>query len=99
MPTETQIREALRAVIDPELGIDIITLGLIYNIGVNEAGQVNVRMTMTSRGCPLSAIITACVRSEIKSMPGVTDVTIDVVWEPAWTPDRIEPAGREALRL
>lgn len=93
------LREALREVIDPELGLDIITLGLVYAITPAEDGSVAVQMTMTSRGCPMQGIIKASTQSALDALPEVGEVTIDVVWEPAWTPDRIEPKGREELGL
>lgn len=93
------LREALRAVIDPELGLDIITLGLVYDIRPEEDGSVAVQMTMTSRGCPMQGIITGSTRSVLEALPEVGAVAIDVVWDPAWTPDRIEPEGRQSLGL
>lgn len=99
MPSAEALREALRAVIDPELGLDIITLGLVYDLTAAEDGSVDVRMTMTSRGCPMQGIIAASTRSVLASQPDVAGVTVDVVWEPAWTPERIEPEGRERLGL
>jgi metal-sulfur cluster biosynthetic enzyme len=98
-PTVERLREALREVIDPELGLDIITLGLVYDIVQAEDGSVDVRMTMTSRGCPMQGIIALSTEQVLRAQPGVEAVTIDVVWQPAWTPERIEPKGRAFLGM
>lgn len=93
------LNDALRTVIDPELGLDIVSLGLIYELSAGEDGAVMVRMTMTSRGCPMQGLITACARSALEALPDVGPVTIEVVWEPAWTPERISPEGQRQLAL
>lgn len=93
------LREALREVIDPELGLDIVTLGLVYEIAPADDGSVGVRMTMTSRGCPMQGVIAASTKGVLAALPEVGEVTVDVVWEPAWTPDRIEPQGRAQLGI
>lgn len=97
--TVETLRDALREVIDPELGLDIITLGLVYDIVPAEDGSVDVRMTMTSRGCPMQGIISLSTEQVLKAQPGVQAVTVNVVWEPAWTPERIEPQGRAFLGM
>lgn len=93
------LREALRKVIDPELGLDIISLGLVYDILPSEEGDVTVRMTMTSRGCPMQGIIAASTKSVLQAQPDVRHAEVDVVWEPQWTPERIDPKGREQLGI
>ena len=98
-PTESQVLDALRAVIDPELGLDVVTLGMVYGVDATDPAEVVVRMTLTTRGCPLAGLLTASARVAVKAVPGVADARVDLVWEPAWTPDRITPAGRERLRL
>jgi len=97
MPTEEQVRDALRAVIDPEIGLDIVTLGMVYEITLLPEGRVEVEMTLTSRGCPLGPVITQGVVSAVSALEGVTAVDPQVVWEPAWSPECIEPAARKAL--
>lgn len=97
MPTEEEVREALRNVIDPEIGLDIVTLGMVYDIVISPDGHVEVEMTLTSRGCPLGPVITGGVQSAVGALPGVTGVDPQVVWEPAWSPDLIEPEARKAL--
>lgn len=97
MPTEEQVRDALRTVIDPEIGLDIVTLGLVYEITISPEGRVEVEMTLTSRGCPLGPVITGGVQSAVGALEGVTEVDPQVVWEPAWSPDFIEPEARRAM--
>lgn len=97
MPTEEQVRDALRQVIDPEIGLDIVTLGLVYEIAILPEGRVEIEMTLTSPGCPLGPVITGGVRAAVGALEGVTEVDPQVVWDPAWTPDCIDPAARRAL--
>lgn len=99
MPTVESMQDALRQVIDPELGLDIVTLGLVYDLTRSEDGAVDVQMTMTSRGCPMQGIIAASAKGALQALPEVSHVTVDVVWEPAWTPDRIAPEGRAFLGM
>ncbi len=93
---EERIQLALRYIVDPELGINIVDLGLIYDIHIQE-GDVSVQMTLTTRGCPLHDGLVHAVERVIQSLPGVTAAHVEVVWEPPWTPDRISPQGRQIL--
>ncbi|MGH7518368.1 MAG: metal-sulfur cluster assembly factor [Gemmatimonadales bacterium] len=97
MQTPETIRKALRAVKDPELGLNIIDLGLVYDVEVNEAGQVHVRMTLTSPGCPAGGEIIQGVRDVAGEVEGVTDVEVELVWEPYWTPEKMDPRVRAFL--
>jgi metal-sulfur cluster biosynthetic enzyme len=97
MQTRETIRKALRAVKDPELGLNIIDLGLVYDVEVNEAGQVHVRMTLTSPGCPAGGEILQGVRDVAGEVEGVTDVEVELVWEPYWTPEKMDPRVRAFL--
>jgi len=89
------IRKALRGVIDPELGLNIIDIGLVYDVIVNETADVDadviVKMTLTSPGCPAGAQITEDVRSVVSDLEGVDRVEVELVWEPYWTPERMDP--------
>ena len=91
-----QVREQLKNVIDPELGLNIVDLGLIYDVEV-EDGQATVTMTLTSPGCPAGGTIMAGAQEAARSTEGVDDAEVKLVWKPFWTPDRIDPEVRAAL--
>jgi metal-sulfur cluster biosynthetic enzyme len=97
MVTPEVVRKALRAVKDPELGINIIDLGLVYDVTVVEPGDVHVRMTLTSPGCPAGPEILEDARLVVQQIEGVNSATIELVWEPYWTPDRMDPRVRAFL--
>lgn len=94
--TEEQIYSTLRKLLDPELGVNIVDLGLIYDVQI-QGGNVAIRMTLTTRGCPMHASFVQAVERAVRGLDGVTGVTAEVVWEPAWNPDMISPEGRRAL--
>jgi len=95
--TEAAVRQALSEVIDPEIGVNIVDLGLVYGIEVDEA-RVRVAMTMTSPACPLGDYLKDLADGAIRrGVPGVQDVEIVLVWEPAWDPDRMSDAARRQL--
>jgi metal-sulfur cluster biosynthetic enzyme len=83
-----QITEALREVFDPELGMSVVDLGLIYDVAIDE-GRVHITMTLTTQGCPLHDSMTEWVRQAVGRIPGVEDVVVVIVFDPPWTPDRI----------
>jgi metal-sulfur cluster biosynthetic enzyme len=95
---EEVARNALRQVKDPELEMNIIELGLVYDVEI-EDGAVRVRMTLTSPGCPAGPMITNDAYRVLRALDGVKDVNIDSVWEPYWTPERIDPKVRALLGL
>ncbi|MBL8996415.1 MAG: metal-sulfur cluster assembly factor [Gemmatimonadales bacterium] len=94
--TEDQVKLALRKVKDPELNLNILDLGLIYEIRI-EGADVQVDMSLTSPGCPSGPEIMTDAEQKLKEMPGVGTVTMNLVWSPMWTPDRIEPRVRAYL--
>lgn len=91
-----QVREQLRNVIDPELGLNIVDLGLVYDVEVDD-GQATVTMTLTSPGCPAGGMIMAGAQEAARATEGVDDAEVKLVWKPFWTPDRIDPDVRAAL--
>ncbi len=91
-----QVRESLKGVIDPELGLNIVDLGLIYDVEV-EDGQATVTMTLTSPGCPAGGMIMSGAQEAARGTEGVEDADVRLVWKPFWTPDRIDPDVRAAL--
>lgn len=97
--TEEALRKSLRGVKDPELNLSIVDLGLVYDIAVDDAGAVEVKMTLTSPGCPSGPEIMNDAEQAVRAVEGVTDVTIELVWEPYWTPERIDPRVRAFLGL
>lgn len=90
------IRQALRQVKDPELDLNIIDLGLVYDVEVT-GGDVRIDMTLTSPGCPAGPMITNDAYKAVRALEGVKDVNIEIVWEPYWTPDRIDPKIRAMM--
>jgi metal-sulfur cluster biosynthetic enzyme len=96
--TEDQVKAALRKVKDPELNLNILDLGLIYTIAVNDS-VVSIDMSLTSPGCPSGPEIMTNAEQAIRAIPGVSDVTVNLVWTPYWSPERIEPRIRAYLGL
>ena len=96
--TADQVKVALRKVKDPELGLNIIDLGLVYDIAVDE-NNIQVDMTLTSPGCPAGPQIMTDAERVLQALPGVGDIEINLVWSPFWTPERIEPRVRAYMGL
>jgi metal-sulfur cluster biosynthetic enzyme len=95
--TADAVRKALRAVKDPELNLNIIDLGLVYDIEVGEEGEIQVKMTLTSPGCPAGAEILQGVKEVASDLEGARSVDVELVWEPYWTPERMDPRVRAFL--
>jgi len=83
-----QVTEALREVFDPELGMSVVDLGLIYDVRI-DGGRIGVTMTLTAEGCPLHDAMSEWVREVVGKIPGVKEVVVAITFEPPWTPDRI----------
>ncbi|MBL1229565.1 metal-sulfur cluster assembly factor [Enterococcus sp. BWB1-3] len=94
-----EILTALETVIDPELGIDIVNLGLIYEIDFNPEGNTVVKMTLTTMGCPLADILTEQIHQAVADIPEVKNVEVKLVWYPAWTTDKMSRYARIALGI
>jgi metal-sulfur cluster biosynthetic enzyme len=95
-PDVDTVREALRTVVDPELGFNIVDLGLVYTIDVN-GGDVLVEMTLTSPGCPSAGQLVGQADAAIRDLDGVAKVSVELVWEPYWSPERVDPKLRAYL--
>lgn len=97
LPTEEQIRDVLREVDDPEIGINIVDLGLVYDIDVSHSG-VHIKMTMTTPSCPLHSYLREASEKAIRShFPDVGTPTIELVWDPPWDPANMSPAAKRQL--
>ena len=106
--TEEDVFTALRDCYDPELPVNIVDLGLVYRVEVNhdpnskrafQRQRVEVDLTMTSQGCPSHGMIIEQVRNRLAGVPEISQVAVNLVWEPAWTPDRISLKAREQLGI
>jgi metal-sulfur cluster biosynthetic enzyme len=98
-PEELQapIEEALRQVVDPEVGLTIVDVGLVYAVTVSDEA-LHVRMTMTSAACPVTDVIVADVESELsRVMPAGFRIEVELVWDPFWTPDRMSPRAKDIM--
>ena len=88
---------ALENVIDPELGVDIVNLGLVYDLDLNEEGTAIVTMTLTSMGCPLAPVIVDQVKTALSDLPEVKEIDVNIVWQPAWNKDMMSRYAKMAL--
>ena len=86
MPTEDQLRAALRPIQDPEIHLGILDLGLIYGVQSEPNGTVRVRMTLTSPACPVGPLLQAQVHAALLKLPGVKEAKVEVIWDPPWDP-------------
>ncbi len=91
------VHAACAQVHDPEFGLSIADLGLIYDIALDEAGRVAIALTLTSPYCPAGNVIVDAVTAAAAGVPGVRAVDVRLVWDPAWTPGMVSPAGRKYL--
>lgn len=97
--TAEEARESLKNVYDPEIGINIVDLGLVYDVDVAEQGDVLVTMTLTSIGCPLGPVIVQEVTGALKELPGIADVDVKLVWSPPWSPDSMSEDAKDELGM
>lgn len=93
------VLEELKTVIDPELNVNIVDLGLIYDIEISQEGKVIITMTLTTPGCPLSMVFEEWVPVAVKKIENVQDVKINLVWEPPWDPDKMTDDAKELMGI
>lgn len=94
-----QIMEQLEEVNDPELNIDIVNLGLVYDVDIDDEGNVKITMTLTAMGCPLAGMINGLVQDAVKKVNGVKDVEVNIVWNPPWDKSRMSRYAKIALGI
>jgi len=94
-----RVIEALKTVYDPEIPVNIFEMGLIYEVLVDQSGQVGVKMTLTAPACPAAQSLPVEVRDKARSVAGVTDAKVEIVWDPPWTKDRMSDAAKLELGL
>ncbi len=94
--TETQVYEALKECYDPEIPVNLVDLGLIYDVKIID-DWVGVKMTLTSPGCGMSGMISQNVRARLLRLPGVKDADVRIVWQPAWSPERMSESAKQKL--
>ena len=95
--TSQQVLESLRQCMDPEIPINIVDMGLIYGINVTDDNKVDIKMTMTTRGCPLHDTLVSDVKRYVNKVPGVSGINVEIVWEPAWTPEKMSEEGKKLI--
>ena len=93
-----QVRESLTKCMDPEVPLNIVEMGLIYGIDITPSNDVNIKMTLTTQGCPLHQTLVQDVTRYVKKVPGVNDVKVDIVWNPPWTMDKMSESAKEKLK-
>jgi metal-sulfur cluster biosynthetic enzyme len=97
--TRDDVREGLKSVYDPEIGINIVDLGLVYDADVSDQGDVLVTMTLTSLGCPLGPVIVQEVQRALGDLPGIGEVDVKLVWSPPWSPELMSEEAKDELGI
>ncbi|MEM2140597.1 MAG: PqqD family peptide modification chaperone [Nitrososphaera sp.] len=95
--TEDQVYTALRKCMDPEIPVNVVDLGLIYGVKVAQGKDVDIKMTMTTRGCPLHDTLVSDVKRYVGKVPGIGSINVEIVWDPPWSLEKMNPAVREQL--
>ncbi len=95
--TNQQVLDSLKECMDPEVPINVVDMGLIYGVDVKDDNKVDIKMTMTTRGCPLHDTLVSDVKRYVNKVPGVAGVNVEIVWEPAWTPERMSEEGKKLI--
>lgn len=99
LPTQAQVLEALKIVKDPEIPVNVVDLGLIYEVDIAPAGNVEITMTLTSVGCPVQDMIRADAELAVMRLDGVNAVNVEFVWSPPWSPDKMTEDGKRQMRM
>jgi FeS assembly SUF system protein len=94
-----RVEAVLRTVYDPEIPVNVYELGLIYDLGVSDEGVVEVKMTLTAPNCPVAGSMPSEIESKVRTIEGVTDAHVELVWDPPWDPSRMSEAARLELGL
>jgi metal-sulfur cluster biosynthetic enzyme len=95
--TEEQVYSALKKCMDPEIPVNVVDLGLIYGVKVNHGNNVDIKMTMTTRGCPLHDTLVSDIKRYVKKINGVENIDVEIVWDPPWSIEKMDPLMREKL--
>ncbi len=95
--TEDAVITALKQCMDPEVPLSIVDLGLIYGVSINDKNDVNIKMTMTTPGCPLHDTLVSDVKKYLGKVNGIGNINVDIVWDPPWSPDRMSPEAKEKI--
>jgi metal-sulfur cluster biosynthetic enzyme len=95
--TQQLVMEALKQCMDPEVPLSVVDLGLIYGVDINEKNDVNIRMTMTTRGCPLHDTLVKDVKRYLGKVDDIGNINVEIVWDPPWTPERMSPEAKEKI--
>ena len=95
--TSQQVLDSLKQCMDPEIPISVVDMGLIYGVNINPDNKVDITMTMTTRGCPLHDTLVTDVKRYVTKVPGVSAVDVQIVWEPAWTPEKMSDEGKKMI--
>ena len=98
MDGDAIVLERLRTVVDPELGVNIVDLGLVYECGI-DGDVAHVLLTTTTPACPIGSFLEQSIRWTLEDLPGIADVEVELTHEPPWTPARMSPAARDALGM
>ena len=99
MVTEAQVMEALKDCYDPEIPVNIVDLGLVYEVAIENDADVKVKMTLTTRGCHMGGSIAGEAQARLMALPGVKTAQVDIVWEPPWTPERLSADAKKRLGI
>lgn len=95
----TRVLEALKVVKDPEIPVNVVDLGLVYDVQIDDNGQVGIEMTLTSMGCPVQDLIQTDAELAVMNVEGVNAVTVDFVWSPPWSPQKMTEDGKKQMRM